>query len=859
MNLKRLLSVIGVFLLTLATAVSCVKDTDYELPDLKETVPTFDGKIVDFTKVIGAGTAEVTEYANNEAFQGYVVSSDEGGNFYKKIYLQNEAKTQAIAIAIDKSGLYADFPIGAKVQVRLKGLTTQINNGILETGYQIHTSSSGRKSVGNMPEVVYKKHVFNLQETLKPQTELNKDITEVKSVKNDGSLGQLITLKGVSFSKTDIGKKFHIKENDRFQGTDYTLTDAKGETVKFRTSRYAKFINETVPAGKLDITGILTKFGSNYQFLINNITDIKVVGNSDNNNGNDNNVVISQFPYNQNFEKDPTSEGWKVITTKGERKWEKKEYKGAHYMRMTAFVKDKPVTDVTTWLVTPKLNITVDNYILKAKIADAHKNGNPLTIKYSQNYDGGNNPEAATWTAIGANEIDAIINNAGSYDNKYEEVSLALPKGDIYVAFVYTSQAKISTTIDVESVYVGESNTTPTPNPNPDEVTLKTVQEIRTLYTTSDVTITDNWKMKVVITSDKTAKNINDKNAFGQDETAGIALRFNVAHNFAVGDEIEILLKDLKLSKFNNLLQISGITEDKTKKVGTKAVTAKTITLEQALSGNFESQLVTISDVQFKNKNAKYGDDKGSQWLTNCTKELTLYTAKDAVFANDKVSDKRGSITGNLSVFKNTVQLVIRTTNDVNFTTNYTDCNGNNNGDGNSGGNSGTQGGVFFSEYIEGSSSNKYLEIYNGTDKEIDLSKYSIKLYTNGKTQATNTLVLNATGVEKLAVGATLVIKNSNAKLTLPNGVTAYANDVCNYNGDDALELLHENTVIDVIGKVGEQPAVVWEVAGTPKATADKTLRRKANVKKGNTDWANAAANEWEVLNKDTVDGLGKR
>lgn len=84
MNLKRLLSVIGVFLLTLATAVSCVKDTDYELPDLKETVPTFDGKIVDFTKVIGAATAEVTEYANNEAFQGYVVSSDEGEIFIKK-------------------------------------------------------------------------------------------------------------------------------------------------------------------------------------------------------------------------------------------------------------------------------------------------------------------------------------------------------------------------------------------------------------------------------------------------------------------------------------------------------------------------------------------------------------------------------------------------------------------------------------------------------------------------------------------------------------------------------------------------------------------------------------------------------
>ena len=69
----------------------------------------------------------------------------------------------------------------------------------------------------------------------------------------------------------------HQKANDTRQGTDYTLTDAQGNTIPFRTSRYAKFKDEKVPAGTLDITGVLTKFGQNWQFMISNYADIVVV------------------------------------------------------------------------------------------------------------------------------------------------------------------------------------------------------------------------------------------------------------------------------------------------------------------------------------------------------------------------------------------------------------------------------------------------------------------------------------------------------------------------------------------------------------------------------------------------------
>ena len=54
---------------------------------------------------------------------------------------------------------------------------------------------------------------------------------------------------------------------------------------------------------------------------------------------------------------------------------------------------------------------------------------------------------------------------------------------------------------------------------------------------------------------------------------------------------------------------------------------------------------------------------------------------------------------------------------------------------------------LFFSEYIEGSSYNKALEIYNGTGAAIDLAagSYTIAIYFNGSATAGTTIALTGT------------------------------------------------------------------------------------------------------------------
>lgn len=154
---------------------------------------------------------------------------------------------------------------------------------------------------------------------------------------------------------------------------------------------------------------------------------------------------------------------------------------------------------------------------------------------------------------------------------------------------------------------------------------------------------------------------------------------------------------------------------------------------------------------------------------------------------------------------------------------------------------------LIISEYLEGSSNNKAIEIFNGTGSSIDLSSYSIKLYTNGSPTAGTTLVLSGT----LLNGETYVISNSGSNATIL-AIADITNGVANFNGDDAIELLKNDVIIDTFGVVGEDPGTSWAVGSG--SSAEYTLVRKTSVISPNVSWN---VNEWEVYPQDTTSFLG--
>lgn len=148
---------------------------------------------------------------------------------------------------------------------------------------------------------------------------------------------------------------------------------------------------------------------------------------------------------------------------------------------------------------------------------------------------------------------------------------------------------------------------------------------------------------------------------------------------------------------------------------------------------------------------------------------------------------------------------------------------------------------LIISEYVEGSRNNKYLEIANISDSEIDLAAYTLRKYVNGAEDNFDDMTLSGT----LASKAVKVFRINTSELTLPEGVTAEATNsqVLNFNGDDPVALICNGEVVDLLG-----------VFGDVDFGKDVTLRRKSSV---TAPSATYNVDEWDTLEQDDVSGLG--
>ena len=162
---------------------------------------------------------------------------------------------------------------------------------------------------------------------------------------------------------------------------------------------------------------------------------------------------------------------------------------------------------------------------------------------------------------------------------------------------------------------------------------------------------------------------------------------------------------------------------------------------------------------------------------------------------------------------------------------------------------------LFISEYIEGTSFNKAIEIYNGTGASVDLSAggYSLELYSNGAAAASQTLLLNGVVND----GDVAVIAHASANAAILNQDDIVNSSVINFNGDDAVALKRNGAVMDAGGQVGVDPGSSWSGGGI--STANQTLRRQNGICEGDANAFDSfdPSIEWIGFPVDTFDGLG--
>lgn len=158
---------------------------------------------------------------------------------------------------------------------------------------------------------------------------------------------------------------------------------------------------------------------------------------------------------------------------------------------------------------------------------------------------------------------------------------------------------------------------------------------------------------------------------------------------------------------------------------------------------------------------------------------------------------------------------------------------------------------LFISEYIEGSSNNKCIEIYNPTDGAVDLSSYQLAFYFNGSNSPSNPPIQLEGSV---AAGDVYVVCDDNAAAVFLAQADLTPTRSF-FNGDDAIALTKDGSNIDVIGVIGNDPGSQWGSGLT--STANNTLRRKVSITQGNPAGSDDIAAEWDGFDSNTSDDLG--
>lgn len=192
---------------------------------------------------------------------------------------------------------------------------------------------------------------------------------------------------------------------------------------------------------------------------------------------------------------------------------------------------------------------------------------------------------------------------------------------------------------------------------------LISISSLRELYLNGASAAPENTKIKGVVISDYTTANMNGQNLVIQDETAGIVVRFQSSHTFALGQEIEIVVGAQELSEFNSLMQVNGVGLNFAVPLGSGVLpTPREATVAEILANleSWESTLVKINGATITGSSTF----AGSTTVNDGTGSIDMFTQFGATFADEALPSGTVDMVAIVSQFTDP-QVLIRNLSDV--------------------------------------------------------------------------------------------------------------------------------------------------------------------------------------------------
>jgi Family of unknown function (DUF5689)/Domain of unknown function (DUF5017) len=431
----------SVFLIAVSSILlnSCVKDDDYSTPDLQQCTETSLVKTKEVNQIPAFGL--VTQNTSNDIIEAYVTSSDISGNFYKAVSFQTLNGSIGFSIPVDASSTFINYEPGRKVLIKLKDLYTDVKDGGIRIG-GLYANSTGGAEVGRLSESQFKNAVVRSC-TVAKDDNLVRTMT-IAAAKNDANLNTLIEFNNVQTSPCDLSTTYYDAQNDLGGATNHLVTDASGNMIIVRISAYSSFASKNIPTGSGKLRGVLTKYGTDYQFMVRSEKDVNLV-----------NPRFALPLVNESF--DGGLACWTVQSVLGAQYWQESTTFGnpGACAKMSGFAGTNQANE--DWLISPKQNLSTLTAATLTFDTAARYGGNVLQVLISRNYSGSGSPLVAgvTWTPLTATFSSVTGNFVWTPSGNININSFTGPgNSNVYVAFKYTSTTSAAATWELDNVKI---------------------------------------------------------------------------------------------------------------------------------------------------------------------------------------------------------------------------------------------------------------------------------------------------------------------------------------------------------------------------------------------------------------------
>lgn len=439
LKIKSVLTLlIGLFIIQ-----SCVQDDDYATPPFICVDELTSNTSIAELLAIGSQTPRL-EITDTLIVEGYVVSTDGPGNFYKTISIQNNPSnpTHGIQIELNKLNLANYYPLGSKIKIKLQGLNIGLTNGVVKIGQEY------LGGVGQIDENLVAEHV-KLASCDSIHTLIPVEYNSIQEVIQSDAINTLIKINNVQFQEYE-----NLTYAENQVSRSRTIEDTNGSTIVLWNSGYADFYDEPLPEGSGSITCVLSKYNSTFQLLIRDIDDVQFNQPRLENDGD------SSFScLNEDFESyavnNESFANYENLAVQGNRRWRVREFDDNQYIEVSAF---QTTGTIHSYFIVPVNFSEADSFSFRTK--DGHNNGNALKIYYSTNYSLGGNINNATLVDITSSFTLATGTTSGYAPNFTASGSYNLGSltGEGVIIFAYEGGNGVTTTFQIDDINIVDSD-----------------------------------------------------------------------------------------------------------------------------------------------------------------------------------------------------------------------------------------------------------------------------------------------------------------------------------------------------------------------------------------------------------------